>query len=258
MRLALSPEQIQDLIEVYAVASDFKADVVIIGAVALACFIDAIGRHTYDVDLVIALDLDDFQKLVTVLGTVGWRRDPTHEHRWHSPRGSRIDLLPAGPALRAAGRVVCPESQFEMNLAGFDHVFERSVSFDGAQDVRFAVAPPAVIALLKIVAHLDDPQRRSRDLADLKMLFGKYEAQTDRIFDDEVFDADLEDIEFASAFLLGLDVGKMATSEERHVVDRFLNRYRSPELGGLDPHDDQEELRFRLQLKAFEKGLEAS
>jgi predicted nucleotidyltransferase len=58
---------------------------------------------------------------------------------------SIIDLLPAGPKLRAAKRIVWPESQFAMSLAGFDQVFQRSVPVKFATGAEFQVAPPAVI-----------------------------------------------------------------------------------------------------------------
>ena len=255
MKLLLSPEQSQDIVELQAIAREFDAALVIIGAIALACFLDHIGRGTNDIDLVIALDLEVFHEFTSRLISRGWTREPKLEHRWRSPRASRIDLLPAGPSLRVAKRIVWPESEFEMNLVGFDHVFAYAVSVEFAKDTMFLVAPPSVVALLKIVAHLDDPHRRAKDLLDLKILLGCYQTNTDRIFCDEVFDAELEDIEYASAFLLGLDIGKFATQEDLAVVRAFTKRYRTAELDHLDPADDRAELQFQRQIRAFEQGL---
>lgn len=61
-----------------------------------------------------------------------------------------------------------------MSLVGFGHVFTRAVEVDLGADVLFGVAPPAVIALLKIVAYMDDRQRRGKDLDDLRVLFLRY------------------------------------------------------------------------------------
>jgi hypothetical protein len=120
----LTNEQLGDLAQLHGIAEQFAADVVIVGAAALRCFID-LGRFTRDVDLVVALDLADFASFSAELTTHGWTREPLREHRWRGPSGSFIDLMPAGPDLRAAKRIIWPDSQFEMSLLGFDHVFAR-------------------------------------------------------------------------------------------------------------------------------------
>lgn len=89
------------------------------------------------------------------------------EHRWRGPSGSIVDLLPAGPGLRQAKRIIWPDSGFEMSLVGFEHVFSRSLPFSFAEGVQYRVAPPPVITLLKIVAFMDDPYRRKKDLIHL-------------------------------------------------------------------------------------------
>lgn len=167
--------------------------------------------------------------------------------------------MPAGPNLRAARRIVWPESQFEMSLVGFEHVFTRSLLFSFTNDVQIKVAPPPVIALLKIVAYTEDQHRRLKDLIDLKWLFRHYEASSNRIFGDDVFTAELEDIEYANAFLLGSDVGAIATVEDAVVVNAFLDKCRisEEELTDFDRNDFEQTdtLRFQMQLRAFEKGL---
>lgn len=146
-----------------------------------------------------------------------------------------------------------------MSLVGFEHVFVRASLHPFAAGVQFRVAPPPVIALLKIVSFMDDPNRRQKDLIDLRTLYCQYEADSDRIFGDDVFAAELTDIEYANAFLLGTDVGALATPEEAEVVNAFLGRQRisEEELSELDPRDrdQQAALRFQNQLSAFEKGF---
>jgi hypothetical protein len=117
----LNNEQMADLVQLHEVAERFDADVTIIGAAALLCFVD-LGRFTADVDLVVALDLKDFAGFSAALKESGWTQERGKEHRWRGPRGSMIDLMPAGPNLRAAQCLVWPDSQFKMSLAGFDHV----------------------------------------------------------------------------------------------------------------------------------------
>jgi len=254
----LTAEQLLDLARLRVIANQFSADIVIIGAAALQCFID-LPRFTNDIDLVIALDLENFAEFTGALRLKGWLQEERREHRWKAPSGSIIDIVPAGPALRAAREMVWPESEFAMSLVGFDHVFTRAVEIDLGANVRFGVAPPPVVALLKIVAYMDDPQRRRKDLQDLGILFRTYEEKSDRIFSDEVFAAQLEDIGDAGAFLLGVDIGTFAKHEDVAIVHKFLDSVQlSPgERTGLDPDDlrQRETLRLQQQLRAFSKGF---
>lgn len=254
----LTPEQVSDLARLRTIAEEFTTDVTIIGATALQCFID-LPRFTNDIDLVVALDLEKFAEFVEALRVQGWNEEERREHRWRGPSGSIIDIVPAGPGLRAARAVIWPESEFAMSLIGFGHVFTRTVEVDLGADVLFGVAPPAVIALLKIVAYMDDRQRRRKDLDDLRVLFRRYEATADRIFSDEVFAAELEDIEDASAFLLGTDIGVFAADDEATIVRRFLDDLQIPpeEFAALDPDDSRERdtQRLQQQLRAFSEGF---
>jgi predicted nucleotidyltransferase len=255
----LTTTQLEDLAQLHAVAGQFSADVAIIGAAALLCFVD-IGRFTRDIDLVVALDLEAFLTFTAVLKTRGWTQEARKEHRWHGPNGSIVDLLPAGPGLRHAKRITWPESEFEMSLAGFEHVFALAVPVSFAEGVQYRVAPPSVIALLKIIAFMDDPHGRRKDLLDVGELFRRYDASTDRIFSDDVFAAELEEIEYASAFLLGKDVGAIATEEEGVLLSAFFKAQgiSDEELGQLDRADKEQREAFRFQqhLRAFRKGIE--
>jgi len=255
----LTPAQLDDLAQLHEVAEQFTAEVAIIGAAALLCFID-IGRFTRDIDLVVALDLEDFTAFAGELRTRGWTQEGRTEHRWRGPSGSTIDLLPAGPGLRQAKRIIWPDSEFEMSLVGFEHVFTRALPFSFGEGVQYRVAPPPVIALLKIIAFTDDQNGRKKDLLDLTELFRRYDASSDRIFSDEVFAAELEEIDYANAFLLGMDVGTIATDEEAGILSAFLQSQSisDEELLVLDREDmrQREASRFQEQLRAFRKGIE--
>jgi hypothetical protein len=69
--IELSPAQIEDLTELVAICQDLSTDVVIIGAVAYNVFIEDVDRHTGDVDVAVALDLDDFVKMQDALKARG-------------------------------------------------------------------------------------------------------------------------------------------------------------------------------------------
>jgi predicted nucleotidyltransferase len=255
----LSEPQLKDLALLSGVAQKHSAEVAMIGAAALLCFID-LGRFTKDIDLVVSLDLADFQTFAKALSAEGWKQERNREHRWRGPHGSVVDLLPAGPGLRKEGRIVWPESDFEMSLAGFEHVFARATMVEFGPLVRHRVAVAPVVALLKIIAFMDDPQRRRKDLLDIQVVFRHYEAASERIFGEEVFDAELEDIEYANAFLLGLDVGGIVSADEGRTVRGFVRDQMASdeEVGELDREDraQAEVVQFQMQLRAFERGLE--
>ena len=130
-----------------------------------------------------------------------------------------------------------------MGLIGFEHAFTRALPFSFAEGVQYRVAPPPVIVLLKIIAFMDDPHGRKKDLLDLMELFRRYEAGSDRIFSDEVVAAELEDIDYANAFLLGMDVGTIATEEEVGILSAFLRAQSisDEELLELDREDMQQQ-----------------
>lgn len=147
-----------------------------------------------------------------------------------------------------------------MSLIGFDHVFTHALAVRFGQGIQYKVAAPTVLALLKMVSYLDDPHGRRRDLIDLRVLLGQYEANSGRIFGDDVFAAELEDIEYANAFLLGKDVGGFAVNEETEIVHAFLRDQCSSDeqLSDFDAQDvhQKDVVRFQKQLRAFRKGFD--
>ena len=90
-----------------------------------------------------------------------------------------------------------------MSLVGFDHVFSRAQPVPFAPDLTLKVISSTTLMLLKIVAYMDDPQRRAKDLEDIRGLLSEYEADSDRVFSEIVIDAYLEDYGLAPAFLMG-------------------------------------------------------
>lgn len=257
----VTPEQAEDLLSLQQAMSKLGVELVVIGAIACRAFISGSQRHTEDIDVALALDLDDFGALETELASGGWARDLSQEQRWLGPRKSRMDILPAGPKLRAAGQLTWPRSGMIMSLTGFDYVFQQAVAIELAQGLHVKAAPPPVLFLLKVVAYLDDPHRRAKDLEDIHSLLKSYERESDRMFSDAVFAADLSDVEFVPAFLLGVDLALFCRGSERAVIERFLDTMSDPESvpflsllryeGRLEPSEQQLESRFR----AFTKGL---
>ena len=169
----------------------------LIGASALACQID-LPRKTGDLDMSVSVSLDELA--AAMAGLKGWRRHPSREHEWLSPTGIKVDVLPAGPALLAAGEIVWPESGVRMNLVGMRLALERAVSFEVDTGLSIPIAPVPVITVLKMISYLDRPDRE-RDLHDVAHILDNYVPPDDeRRFAPEVLDAGVE-YEHASAYL---------------------------------------------------------
>jgi predicted nucleotidyltransferase len=253
MNQTLTPDQISDLAAIRNICDEMGTDVVVIGATALLLSIGDLGRFTLDVDLTVALDLSEFGQLIQRLLATGWKQALRLEHRWAGPRQTIVDLLPAGPTLRRSGSILWPESQFTMSLSGFDHVFASAIEMDLSADVRIRVAPAKVTALLKIIAYMDDPYRRAKDLQDIEIILRRYAAGSDRLFSDEVFDAELPDFNMANAFLLGLDLRRLATNEEAKYVEQFLERFMGSK-EGLNAGDSRMGI-FHGKIRALQIGF---
>jgi predicted nucleotidyltransferase len=261
--IELTEAQMTDLAEVQQLCSELQSNLVIVGAIAYQYYFPDDERHTGDIDLAIALDMEDFDELKQRLLSMGWSNIAAREHRWVSQRGTLLDLIPAGKKLREARSITWPQSQFRMSLVGFDHVFSDAqlVTLGGRLSIR--VIPPVVLMLLKIVAFLDDQTRRAKDLTDIHALLSKYEADSDRLFSDAVLDASLSDFRLANAYLLGLDLRAICDEEEVEVVCRFLSTVSDdtkPAWPGFvkaaPRYGEQPEEVARLQLDAFRGGFE--
>jgi predicted nucleotidyltransferase len=54
-------------------------------------------------------------------------------------------------------------------------VFASAVELDLTNELRIRVAPPLVTVLLKIIAYMEDPYRRAKDLQDIRLVLGRSE-----------------------------------------------------------------------------------
>lgn len=182
------------------------------------------------------------------------------EHRWRSSNGTLLDLIPAGPKLRAEKKITWPESGMTMSLVGFEHVFSDSKPTQIAEGLTLKVIPAVVLMLLKIVSFMDDPARRAKDMEVIRGLLSNYESgNNERIFSDEVIATNL-DFNFVPAFLLGADLRRLSNQEETAVVTTFLQAMdEKPPLWmafvrahsiGDTPEEDA-----HAQLEAFRKGF---
>ena len=193
----------------------------LIGASALACQID-LPRRTDDLDISVSVSFDELAARLSRLER--WKRNSKKEHEWLSPAGIKVDVLPAGPTLLAAGELVWPGTGARMNLTGLRLAFEKGITFEFEPGLSIPVAPVAVIAVLKMISYLDRPEERERDLHDLAYILEDHVLPDDeRRFAPEVLEARVG-FEHASAYLLGYDLRRLVNNAERKGVEDFLAR----------------------------------
>jgi len=235
---------------------------VLIGAAALGHYVP-LPRATADIDLAIVLPLADFDR---VLAPLGWRRSARMLQRWHGPGDVLADLLPATEELVEAGEVRFEGGDVRMSLVGFDLAlrYTERVAL-GVGEIEVEVATLPVLIVLKMVAWLDRPSERTKDLEDLgRILDDALGADDDRRWEPEhpVFRAGL-DHEDQAAFFAGLEVARIAEPSHRAAIDAFLARVDDPDgepfsamvraarYGGDAPED-----RLARRLAAFRRGLD--
>ena len=142
-------------------------------------------RGTRDIDVVVnTTSWDDFERAGSRLRDAGFTR--RHLHEFVSPHGTRIDLLPYGQGLVRGDTIAWPDG-VTMSALGLAEAFDSAVERQITEALSVHVATEAAFALLKVVAYMDRPTARSKDLGDLIDTFARYEEEGDRRF--ELFDS---------------------------------------------------------------------
>jgi predicted nucleotidyltransferase len=111
-----------------------------------------------------------------------------------------------------------------MSALGLAEAFDSAVERPITEALSVHVATEAAFTLLKVVAYMDRPTARSKDLGDLIDAFARYEEEGDRRF--ELFDVSVDgaplQFEESGAYLLGTDVAALAAPKTRGVIEEFF------------------------------------
>lgn len=192
---------------------------VVIGAVAMQWHFPSF-RGTLDLDLCIAIDLDEHERAVALPRT--WQRLGSPPHRWRTDDGQLLDILPAADQVLAAGSIRWPDGTV-MDMTGLDLAMRDHHRFDASLSPNVTVASRRALFLAKVAAWLDRPLERQKDLGDLALLLDDYVDDLDpRRFDEPVLDRlDWSD---RPAALLGLDLRAICTPRHRERVLEFVRR----------------------------------
>ncbi len=229
---------------------------ILIGATALRLQRD-LPRFTKDLDLVLALEIEDYPG--ELAQSEDWRQHPLKPHEWHHKGRVPCDLLPAGATLIAQGHIQWP-NDFRMSLRGFDALTAAILPLAEA-DLSIEMATVPLIALLKMVSWMDRPAERQRDVSDIAWLLTSYLDESN----DEHFNRLIEAVgygvmyETASAYCLGVDVSKClgAAGIAREFVETLegSQRWARGALFGKPRTHFRDDDHFHLSWGAFQRGL---
>lgn len=231
--------------------------IVLVGATALRIH-GRIARATEDVDLAIALDMEDYPG--PIARHPDWAAAPDKPQRWAYRGSVEVDLLPAGPALLRQGYIEWRPG-FRMNLSGFELLFGPDPQVADAQhDIKLASI--CQVALLKLVAFLDRPAERRRDLGDLAQLFASYLNEHEDVDLDRMLEATEEAVPFdvTIPYLLARDLVALRGAE--NIAQRFVDALEGAQawmlsdMRRLGPATLHDEVRFEEAWRAFKLGLE--
>ena len=235
----------------------------VVGASALACYMEMKWRRTHDLDVAVLLAVEDASE--DLANVSGWQRHPSKEHEWLTPDDVKVDIIPVAPKHLARGRIKWPKTDVEMSLVGFRLAFDHSEPTSIAPDVMVHVAPVPVITVLKMAAYLDRPSERQRDLEDLAYILEEYlQHDADDRYSKDIFELGLT-YEETSSYVLGKKVGALINQTEKDLVLAFLAKLqdegeplstqaRMASLGPPGWHRDPDQLLQRIA--AFKLGVD--
>jgi predicted nucleotidyltransferase len=221
--VALRHQDIEALRAVSAVLSDEGCPFVIVGARAPWILVaDHTWRATRDVDVVVRTPTwQSFERLAERLTALGFARPEAH--RFVSPEGAEVDLLPYGEGVVADDTIVWPDGT-AMSALGMEEAFTASVEREVAPGLSVRVVTVPALVIMKIVAYRERPHERGKDVADVVEVLERYEEDGDRRFEligITVGDAPIT-FEEAGAYLGGVDAVRLARPKSREVIRTFL------------------------------------
>ena len=232
---------------------------VLIGACAIRARVP-LSRTTADVDLAVIADGD---AILPRLSEAGWLRDPKKTQTWR--RGSvSVDVVCTTEEQMLEG-VVQVDGGWELSVVGFDLAFAHSSAVPIADDQTVDAPTLAPLVLLKMVAWLDRPHERAKDLGDISQLLLNALDEDDELRWDTTHPVGQSGLHFEeqSPFFAGWQLGSIADTAHLHVAKRFLDCLREDEstafaalVRSANMRLEDTETRLRGMLTAFEHGLE--
>jgi predicted nucleotidyltransferase len=213
--MEIDSERLTALAILGEVLKERQAEYGLIGALAWQLGLGVEYRTTLDVDIVVQVSSwENYDEIKRAL--VGHGFEMGREPHWLVLGGTHVDLLPYSPKLLRGTKLVWPDGR-TMDMTGYEHVFTRLESKELAPELRWPVPPLPVLVILKLVSFRD--RGASKDLADVVLCLEHYEEDPDSSRRYSVPEDDPTLVwEYAGAYLLGTEVGKLASADVRELV----------------------------------------
>jgi predicted nucleotidyltransferase len=211
---------------------------------------------------------EGFQKLLTGGANPAFTEDRV-AHRFKHLTGVPIDIIPFGGLERTDGIIVWPQDERQMVVLGFREVQLKAIKIDIGEGVFMPVATLPGLAILKIFSFHD--RHLGDDLRDLFFILDNYEraGNEERIFDEltDLFLNKKLEYEFSGAYLLGMDVGRLANPKTikslLQIISPLLDPF-SPALAPLirttvdERQEEKERRRLARKFGVFNAGIKAT
>lgn len=212
-------------------------DYVLIGATALVVHGIDIGRSTLDLDFVILLNIDEVLDRNLIKCGLEHTQLP-HRYQW---KRTMIDIIPISKN---------PQKDFidwptgeRMSIIGFREAVEQTSVLEvpiATKKISIKVAPIPLIVFLKLIACAERMESGDHDYArkhwgDIVTCLKQYESNSSRRFEYlKEMSGVKDEFECAGAFLIGLDLRKLASEKMLSLFNTILNRCYIPKMGDID------------------------
>jgi len=252
--VALAPEQARTLDTLAALFTSHRS--VLIGALAIQCQAP-MQRLTADVDVAI---VTSGAFVAESLRAAGWVQDASMAHRWRRQR-ELVDIIQLTEEDLLAGVVELDGAV--LSLVGFDLAFSEGNVTRVTPATEVMVPPLPVLVLLKMIAWMDRPHDRVKDLADIVHVWDNSLSDDDRWAEPSPWlDAEIE-YDDQGAFYVGWKLGQVAGPGHVHWAKRFLDHVRDEDSAAFAQFvrasrylGDDPASTLRGRLSAFELGLQ--
>jgi predicted nucleotidyltransferase len=262
----LSPNLLMLIRTLDQVATQLQIPYFVIGATARDILIEHVHglettRATRDIDFAVAVSSwEEFARLKEQLIGTGAFRAGAQSQRLTFGEGSGaypLDLVPFDGVENNGEIAWPPKGDFVMNVAGYADAHGSAVEVEIESGFTVKVMSLAAMAILKILAWNDRPER-DKHASDVLLILRAYHqtGQPDRLYDDDniaLLEKHGYDAELAGAALLGRDARRDVARETRAQVtnvfateknsERFIGQMMRSQAGTRD--------RAALLLAAF-------
>lgn len=187
------------------------------------------ARATRDIDFAVAISSwDEYERLKATLSSTGEFTLGANAHRLMFGTGEGaypLDLVPFD-GVEKEGEIAWPPSgESVMNVAGYGDAYASALDIEIEPGFQVKVVSLAAMAVLKILAWNDRPER-DKHASDVLLVLRSYHqaGQFDRIYDEalDLLEQYDYEIEVAGAALLGIDAKRDIAVEARTQVTQVF------------------------------------